>query len=529
MSENEGVIMKKRMGTLLGAIMIFASLTASSTQPDPSTGGAGAAGWFPQNKWRTSSPEEQGIDSRGILGMIEKVVSEALPVHSFLLIRNGYLVTEAYFTPSARDQAHLLYSMTKSVTSTLVGIAIGEGLIKGVDQKVLDFFPEIRKKSTDPFLSELTVENLLTMSAGHDDVLAPEPGTPRDWVGEFFSKKISNKPGSVFLYDSGCAQVLSAIMRTATGKTLLEYAREKLFTPLGIDTVYWLPDSSGRSMGNSWLKLRPVDMAKLGYLFLNNGVWNGRQIVPKEWVAQATVLRMDTRGKMNAAEDDGYGYFWWMSSFGGYSAHGFGGQYIFVLPEYNAVAVFTGGFTNPGFPTSWELMKTFVVPAMISREPLPKNDESGKALAALAKTVSRPSVRPCTLPPTAKEISGKTYKLNPNRAGYESMTFSFENGEEYRVVVKSFSGSREYRGGLDGAWRITDDSTDPSLWSNVLALKGAWREDGVFVEDQYVADGIQKTVLTHTFGANGVLFVHSANYSGGRITGGSTLIGYAED
>jgi CubicO group peptidase (beta-lactamase class C family) len=524
--------MLKLQGIFFGAVLIFAALAGCATQPAPYSGTGAAAAWFSRNEWRTSTPEEQGIDSRGIVKMLEKIVSEDLPVHSFLLIRNGYLVTEAYFTPAERDQPHLLYSMTKSVTSALVGIAIGEGIIKGVDQKVLDFFPDIREENADPYLAGMTIENLLTMSAGYKDILAPAPGTSRDWVREFFNRKIANTPGSVFLYNSGCAHVLSAVMQTATGRTLFEYAREKLFTPLGIDSVYWLSDSTGRSIGNSWMKLRPVDMAKFGCLFLNRGMWNGRRIVPEEWVAQSTARRMDTRGKMNAAEDDGYGYLWWMNSFGGCSAHGFGGQYIFVLPEFNTVAVFTGGFADPGFPTSHELMKTFIVPALGAQGPLPKNDESNGALAALVEKIGRALATPCVLPPIAMEISGKTYTFDPGKTGLKSLTYHFDTGEEYRLVVKSSSGGTErtfeYRGGLDGAYRTNDDSADPA-WTNIVALKGAWQEDGTFVETDRVTDGVSEQTLTHTFDANGVQFVHFVESSGGRIVGSGILVGYAEE
>jgi CubicO group peptidase (beta-lactamase class C family) len=521
-------------GIISGMLLALAACSTMTAAPGrPSTEIGVPAAYYPQKEWRTSTPEEQGIDSRGIVQMLEKIVHEGLPVHSFLLIRNGFLVTEAYFAPAAMDQTHLLYSMTKSVTSALVGIAISEGFIRGGDQKVLDFFPQVREKNSDAYLAELTIENLLTMSAGYADIIAPGPYTAEDWVQKFFSKPIADKPGSTFLYNSGAAHVLSAIIEIATGRTAKEYAREKLFTPLGIGEFYWLADSLGRSLGNSWLKLRPVDLARFGYLYLSEGMWNGRQIVPKDWVHKSTMRHMDTRDKMNIAEDDGYGYLWWMNSFGGFSAHGFGGQYIFVLPRFNAVAVFTGGFPNPAFPTCHELMKTSIVPALSPGGPLPKNEQSNRALAELVRASGRPPRKPLTvLPEAAKEVSGRTYRLNANPMGLESVTLYFETGDEYRMVVVSTSGgmkrSIEYRGGLDGAYRLNNDSPDPA-WTNIVGFKGAWLDDGSFMEYQYTTDGIAQYTLKHTFDVNGIQFIQTSQQTSGKITGSGILVGYAEE
>ena len=144
---------------------------------------------------------------------------------------------------------------------------------------------------------------------------------------------------------------MSAIIQKTSGLTLEAYAKTDLFGPLGITDYGWQSDPQGITTGNSGLILRPRDMAKLGYLYLHNGQWNGKQIVPAEWVQASTTRHMETKGLMNAAEDDGYGYYWWIDSFGGYSAHGFGGQYIFVLPKLDMVVVFTGGTCRSRFPS----------------------------------------------------------------------------------------------------------------------------------------------------------------------------------
>ena len=157
--------------------------------------------------------------------------------------------------------------------------------------------------------------------------------------------------------------LLSAIIQKTTGSTLEAYARTKLFEPLGITDISWDADPQGITLGNTGLALRPRDMAKFGYLYLHRGQWDGEQLVPEEWVESATTKHIETKGLMNAAEDDGYGYLWWIDSFGGYSAHGYSGQYIFVLPDLDMVVVFTAGLEEADFPIPHELLKTYLIPA----------------------------------------------------------------------------------------------------------------------------------------------------------------------
>lgn len=343
-------------------------LLVLETTPRPTRTHPKSPVYFPGDEWRTCTPVEQGIDPQGIMDMLEKIEIENLPVHSFLLIRHGYLVAEHYFGSYMRARCHELRSCTKSVTSALTGIAIEEGLIRGVHQKAVEFFPEYEGRSAQ--LDALTLEHLLTMSVGHRTALTPGSGTVDNvfshWLEVFLKADFAHEPGSVFQYDSGAPHIVSAILQKVTGKPTLEYAREKLFAPLGIKDFSWLADYNGITYGNTLLDLRPLDMAKFGYLFLNEGEWDGQQLISKEWVRQSTVKYVDTFGKMNRAEDDGYGYYWWMNGFGGYSAHGASGQFIFVVPELDLVGVFTGGFAVPEFPTNYELMKTLIIPAVKS-------------------------------------------------------------------------------------------------------------------------------------------------------------------
>jgi len=494
------------------------------------------ADYFPIDTWRTSTPEEQGIDSQGITAMLDKIGQASPYVHSFLLIRNGTLVTEAYFAPIAREHVHLLFSATKSVTSALVGIAIQEGLIKGVDQKVLDFFPELKAKNPDKRVGDLTIGHLLSMSTGHAAPVSPNPyqAAPVDWVEKFLgnpANSIVYEPGTQFLYTSGAAHTLSAILQKVTGQPMADYAAEKLFGPLGITEYAWLADQNGITFGNSWLRLKPLDMAKLGYLYLNNGVWNGRQVVPQAWVGQSTRKAIETKGIMPYnAEQDGYGYLWWMNSFGGYSAHGFGGQFIFVVPESNLVAVFTSGFADPLFDTAFELMKTYIIPAVKPNRPLAKNDAAYQALTARVNQVGTQSPKPVApLPETARQVSGKTYKLPDGTR----LTVYFDAATEYALKIKPpvpYQGKDyvlEYRGGLDDVYRL-NKGINPIYGPYVAGCKGTWQDERTFVHIEYPTDNIARTVTKATFEKD-TLTIEASDEVSGTSTPSDAVVATLEE
>jgi CubicO group peptidase (beta-lactamase class C family) len=362
--DHEGItLMQSRIicyGLIFAGLMIF--LGGCATAPasvDQTT-------YWPAHDWRTSTPEEQGLDSTLILALLQEIQNKNLPIHSLLIIRHGYLVTEVYFPPYQRDLKHPVFSLTKSVTSALVGKALQEGRLKDVQQKVLDFFPDIAREASDPRVKDLTLEHLLTMSAGFNTNTMPDLSSKFAADGTIKHiltyDSILAQPGTSFYYDSGLPHLLSAIIQKTTGLTLQEYAQLKLFDPLGVSDVSWAADPQGVTIGSTGLMLRSPDLAKLGYLYLQHGRWNGKQVLPEEWVAASTRKHLDTKDLMNAAEDDGYGYLWWIDSWEGYSAHGFGGQNVFVLPAQDMVVVFTSGLPDPIFPAPNQLVKSYLLP-----------------------------------------------------------------------------------------------------------------------------------------------------------------------
>ena len=344
--------------------------------------------YWPTQGWRTSTPEQQGMDSAQLVQMLDAVTARKLNIHSLLIVRHGYLVAEVYYDANSPTLKHELYSVTKSFTSALVGLAIQKGFIDSLNHPVLDFFADRQVANLDARKKAMTLEHLLTMSSGLE---WPESGSSytttdnpyvrmmrsSDWVQFVLDRPMADQPGATFNYNSGSSHLLSAIVQKTTRQSTLAFAQEYLFKPLGITDLVWGTDASGLAVGGSDLRLTPRDMAKFGYLYLKGGVWEGRQIVPAEWVRASTTPHIRST---DAALD--YGYQWWIQPDGSFAAHGLGGQYIFVRPRQDLVVVFTSWLTGSDTEQPPALMDSFIVPAAQSALALPENPEAVAQLQA---------------------------------------------------------------------------------------------------------------------------------------------------
>jgi CubicO group peptidase (beta-lactamase class C family) len=317
--------------------------------------------YWPTKDWRTSTPEEQGMDSARLAAMLEWVQQQRLNLHSLLVIRNGYIVSETYFDSYRQNDRHQLFSCTKSFIATLIGIALDRGDIQRIDAPVMDFFAGRSFTNLDERKQAMTLQDLLTMRSGLDW----QEGDPAyvammrspDSVKYVLDKPMALAPGSQFNYCSGCSHVLSAILQQATGANTLDYAEKNLLKPLGINNLRWDKDPSGIPIGGWGLQLTPREMAKLGYLYLHDGAWEGRQIVSSAWVQAATQQHTETDG------DLGYGYQWWVyPSFGAYTALGLEGQTIFVVPEEDLIVVTTASVD--GHEQIFRLIDEYIMPSI---------------------------------------------------------------------------------------------------------------------------------------------------------------------
>jgi CubicO group peptidase (beta-lactamase class C family) len=327
------------------------------------------------------------MDSQRLAEMLESIEQQDLTLDSVLVIRHGYIVAEVYFLPFRQDTKHELHSCTKSFASALVGIAIDRGTIDGVNHPVLDFFPERTFADTDARKRAMTLEDLLTMTSGLDweegDPIYAQMMRSPDWVQFVLDTPMAVEPGSQFNYCSGCSHILSAIVQATAGTSTLDFARTYLFEPLGISDVTWYSDPQGIANGGWGLRITPRDMAKLGYLYLNGGVWDGQQVVSAEWVATSVEAHVET------GEELDYGYQWWVyPPLNAYTARGRGGQLIFVMPDLDVVAVFTAEIEDD--QPLLALIEDFIVRAVQSSEALPENPQGVARLQSLIEAAGKP-------------------------------------------------------------------------------------------------------------------------------------------
>jgi len=318
--------------------------------------------------WSAIHPELVQMDSNVLDSMINDVESNDYRVYSILVIKNGFLVKEWYETPFGKDSIFRVFSVSKSVTSTLIGIALDMGYINSLDEFVLDYFPDYDIANPSPLKDAMTIWHLLTMTTGLDWPEYYPYGDPRnpyyawkaseDHVGFVLNRTMIAPPGTTFNYNTGASHLLSAIIQRATNMSTVDFANQYLFGPLAFEESFWMEDPQGVAGGGDDLYLRPRDMAKIGYLFLNEGNWEGKQIISENWVRTSTSVFVNLGGELD------YGYQWWIDADDDlYRALGYGGQQINVFHTQDLVVVFTG--MNLDFDFASFLLYNYILPAVL--------------------------------------------------------------------------------------------------------------------------------------------------------------------
>jgi CubicO group peptidase (beta-lactamase class C family) len=332
LSDRSGITMHN---TPLFSVLIVAILLAAI----PRTQGANEP--LPR-----STPEAQGISSEAVYDFLE-AVDRINTLHSVMLVRHGQVIAEGWWKPEAADKPHILNSLSKSFNSTAVGLAIEEGKLR-LDDPVLKFFPNDAPADPSENLKAMTVRDLLTMTCGHDTEPKAVRGAPS--VKQFLAHPVVYKPGTHFQYNTMGSYTLSAIVTKVTGQTSLDFLKPRLFEPLGIDHPQWDSSPEGYSLGGYGLKLCTEDIAKFGQLYLQKGKWNGKQLIPEQWVEQATSKQVpnDQEGHSKIGIDwqQGYGFQFWRCTHNAFRGDGAGGQLCVVIPEKDAVIAITADTSN---------------------------------------------------------------------------------------------------------------------------------------------------------------------------------------
>lgn len=371
-----------------------------------------------------TTPEEAGVESAAIGRMLDGFLEKGVGVHGIMLLRHGKVFAEGWYAPYRPDLTHMLFSLSKSFTSTAIGFAVQEGLLS-IEDRVVDFFPE--KLSCRPCenMEKMRVKHLLTMNTGHS--IAPQHmlgELNKDWVKIFLESYVDCEPGTIFTYNTCATYMLSAILTKLTGQTVDEYLAPRLFEPLGIQDWYFEKCPMGNATGGYGLNVHLEDLAKFGQFYLNRGMWEGKQLLDPAWIDAATAKQTDNQNHGETPDwKQGYGYqFWRCQPEGVYRGDGAFGQYCIVLPKQDMVIVMnegTGWLQDP-LDVLWET----ILPA-VHEKPLPPDPSAYSTLCKRLKELSICPVQGKEAVTASAEYSGITYALSQNPAGIASVRFDF--------------------------------------------------------------------------------------------------------
>jgi CubicO group peptidase (beta-lactamase class C family) len=447
--------------------------------PVPSPPPASSASLMPLPR---STPEAEGLSSQGILNLVSALDGGAGEVHSMMLLRHGKVVAEGWWAPYAPDDIHVLYSVSKSFNATAVGFAVAEGLLS-VDDLLVSHFPDRLPANVDAELALMQVRDLLTMSTGHeqDSIDAMRKRTDGQWTRSFLESDVQRAPGTYFLYNSGAAYMLGALVQRVTGMTVDEYLKPRLFAPLGITGELWGQSEEGVNLADGGLSVRTEDLAKFGQLYLQGGIWNGERVLSEQWAADATARQVST-GNDDGNWSYGYGYQFWRSQVG-YRADGSLGQFSFVLPDQDIVLAITSGTndTDGVMNLVWQNL----LPAVLDGA----QPENPAALAALSDRLSALALpRPTGAPSSslAADVSGRRYAVAASSQGITGVTLDFSQAQP-TIVIEDADGTHPIAVGTGGLWakqrtgykkRINELFDTPEQG---LAATGAWSADDTFV------------------------------------------------
>ena len=453
-------------GMALGATVFMAGELLGS--------GAGASGRTSGPHLPRSAPEAQGIDSSSILAFIDAAEKEVDALHSLVLVRHGHIVAQGGWAPYAPTSRHMLFSLSKSFTSTAVGMAVADGKLS-VDDRVISFFPGDAPSPASENLAAMRVRDLLTMTSGHDkDTLgALFERADGNWTKAFLALPVEHPPGTHFLYNTGATYMLSAIVQKVTGQKVRDYLQPRLFGPLAIEGATWDESPQGVTTGGWGLSITTEEIARFGQLYLQKGVWRGQRLVPEAWVHDATSKQVSNGSKPDSDWEQGYGYQFWRCRHNAYRGDGAFGQYCVVLPEKDAVIAITSGLGDMQVPLN--LIWSHLLPGM-KDGPLPRSSDSD----ALAKRLDGLALK--TVPgertsPIAERVAGRTYAFGPNEPKIDRMAFHFD-GDRATIHISDPGGDHPVECGYN-RW-IPGTAVVGAPEPRKAAASGAWTDPATY-------------------------------------------------
>jgi CubicO group peptidase (beta-lactamase class C family) len=425
-------------------------------------------------------PSRVGIDPKAVLRFVNSLEEKKLGIHSFMLLRHNKVAAEGWWNPMKPQYNHMLFSLSKSLTSTAVGFAVQENLLS-IEDYVISFFKDKLPCEPCENMKKMKVKHLLGMCTGHsiEPPMLPEDS---DWVYTFLTSYVDCEPGTKFLYNTFATYMLSAIIQKVSNATTYEYLKERLFEPLGFSDVWWDTCSKGISSGGFGFNCKTEDIAKFGTFILNEGKWEGKQLLNSSWIKEATAKQIDNKTGDNEDFldwDQGYGYQFWRcipkSVFRGDGAFG---QYCIVMPEQDAVLAIQSGLDNMQSVLTdvWNIL----LPAM--QDNIEEDTEAQNALEEKLTRLMYRVPEGNSVSPLAKEVSGRVYELSDNKTGITKLSFDFfENKVTVFMGENSYTAGIGYNQWIDGKtfFREEDENTFSSMYHHI-SCSGAWVNDSTF-------------------------------------------------
>jgi CubicO group peptidase (beta-lactamase class C family) len=430
-----------------------------------------------KNDLHYATPESQGIASSAILKFIETAESQIHELQSFILMRHGKIVAEGWWSPYGRAIPHMMFSLSKSFTSTAIGLAVNEGHFS-LDDTVLSFFLDEAPAEVNAHLAAMRVRHLLTMSTGH----AVEPRTDyapgANWVKGFFDVPVLYEPGTHFVYNSAATYMLSAIIQKTTGMKLIDYLTPRLFEPLGIEHPTWDESPQGISAGGFGLNICTGDIARFGQMYLQYGMWQGKQLVPEAWVKEATAYHIDNSSNTNIDSQQGYGYQFWRCRHDAYRADGAFGQFAIVMQQQDAVLATTSAVGD--LQQLLNLVWDTLLPAL-GNTALPSDPATYDKLSKKLSSLSIPAVQGNASSSTAIRMPKRSYKVDANPLNIETISFNFSEAG-CTATIKTDKVEDSITAGY-GTWQASRSNVfNRPRWVDPVASvsSGAWTADDTY-------------------------------------------------
>jgi CubicO group peptidase (beta-lactamase class C family) len=426
-----------------------------------------------------SAPEEQGVSSAKLLGYVEALDAKIEGMHSVMVVRHGKVIAEGWWTPYDAKSRHVMYSLSKSFAATAVGLAQAEGKLS-VDDSVVSFFPDLAPEKVSDNLKNMRVRDLLAMSTGHhnEDIGSFNYFSDESPTKAFLAMPVAHKPGTHFVYNTPASYMLSAIVQQKAGAPILEYLKPRLFDPLGIENPAWDTTKHGVNLGGFGLSIRTEDIARFGQLYLQKGQWQGKQLLPAEWVEAATTRQASNGSNPKSDWDQGYGYQFWRCRNGAYRGDGAFGQFCVVMPERDAVLAITSGVKDMQaiLNVTWENL----LPAFAAK-PLPADKASAEKLnAKLAGLQLAPAPKgeaPSGLSDLLGLHSGRQFSFPTNAAKLEWLSVDLVKGAVAKLSARVDGADYTLTGSQAGAPWGKGTFAFAEMKGQPAALSSGWDGD----------------------------------------------------